>query len=632
MTHIQTLGIVEIPFQRLVLSDQNVRTTPADENAIRELAASIQSVGLLHSLVVQQASRGKVSIIAGSRRYAALALLVRDGTIKTSYKVPCRILPAEADATEVSLAENIERESMQPVDECSAFQKLINKGNSCADIAARFGYTELLIERRLALTRLSPFLLDQYRKGKATLELLQAFTLSSNHAQQENVWQTLPDWNRNPAQVRRLLAQKDIPASDGQVQFVTLAAYEAAGGRTKRDLFADEKGNGVYLLDADILACLVAEKLEGTAAAMKAEGWNWCEIQPEADYQALFRFRRMPGEPGPLPKKLEKKRAQLAAEFETLSSQLDGNEEETEECEELYERIQTIETEIDQIDNSRTPVYPDHTKQICGVILSLDERGNVRYDRGLLRKEDENSLRGALPEGSDSDDKRNEENSQQADAPTYSSSLIESLTTIKTAAIGAELAQQPGIALSTVVYTLLSSEFAFELSDYRSPSALQISRKVTSFREAEQSASAIALAEARQEILAQLPRESGQLWHWCLGQSQESLLRLLAYCAATAVYAIQTKNETPAHLRLRHADELAQALKLDMSRWFKPTTDTFFSRVSKVQIGEALAEAGKPADAAKLALKKAQLASAAEADIAGTGWLPAPIRIRKAQE
>jgi ParB family chromosome partitioning protein len=62
-----------------------------------------------------------------------------------------------------------------------------------------------------------------------------------------------------------------------------------------------------------------------------------------------------------------------------------------------------------------------------------------------------------------------------------------------------------------------------------------------------------------------------------------------------------------------------------MTKWFTPTGDNFFARVSKPQILAALTEAGKTApDASKL--KKAGMASHAAA-IKGTGWLPLPVRI-----
>jgi ParB-like chromosome segregation protein Spo0J len=90
----------------------NVRTTPTDDEATKQLAAPIQGVGLLQSLVVQQSPHGKYAVVAGDRRFNALTLLCAEGQISQTYKVLCRLLPSDADLTEISLAGNIGRESM----------------------------------------------------------------------------------------------------------------------------------------------------------------------------------------------------------------------------------------------------------------------------------------------------------------------------------------------------------------------------------------------------------------------------------------------------------------------------------------------------------------------------------------
>jgi hypothetical protein len=58
------------------------------------------------------------------------------------------------------------------------------------------------------------------------------------------------------------------------VRFVSLAAYEAAGGYVRRDLFSDDENAG-YIADAELLQKLVAQKLDATAAEVQAEGWGW---------------------------------------------------------------------------------------------------------------------------------------------------------------------------------------------------------------------------------------------------------------------------------------------------------------------------------------------------------------------
>ncbi len=112
-------------------------------------------------------------------------------------------------------------------------------------------------------------------------------------------------------------------------------------------------------------------------------------------------------------------------------------------------------------------------------------------------------------------------------------------------------------------------------------------------------------------------------------QPQEKLLELLAYCVSRTVHGVQTKTDNDA-ARLQHTDELARALGCDMTKWFTPTAENFFLRVSKSKISDAMGEAGTPITADGMKGKKAELAALAESKLAGTGWLPEPIRISAA--
>ena len=79
---------------------------------------------------------------------------------------------------------------------------------------------------------------------------------------------------------------------------------------------------------------------------------------------------------------------------------------------------------------------------------------------------------------------------------------------------------------------------------------------------------------------------------------------------------------------LAHADRLAQALDLDMvAAGWGPTVDTYLGRVTKGRIVQAVREA-KGERAAKLLepLKKGEMAEKAQVLLAGSGWLPEPLR------
>jgi hypothetical protein len=94
-----------IPLNKLLAWQGNVRKTDPGKG-IDELAASITAHGLLQSLVVRKDKRGKYAVVAGQRRLLALKALAETETIKADMNIPCRLLSDEADAAEISLAEN----------------------------------------------------------------------------------------------------------------------------------------------------------------------------------------------------------------------------------------------------------------------------------------------------------------------------------------------------------------------------------------------------------------------------------------------------------------------------------------------------------------------------------------------
>src|ERR1051325_8586161 len=236
-------NIVNLPLNKLTLWDGNVRKTNVLDG-IDERAASIAAHGLLQSLVVKKDKRGKFAVVAGQRRFLALSKLAGERTIEKTAPVPCQVMAGSIDGTELSLAENAVRADMHPADQFEAFRTLIDKGATTAEVAARFGVTEIVVRKRLKLGRLSPVILEAYRDGKIGLDEAQAFAVSDDHAAQERVFDNLPPW-ADAGNIREALTKGEVQAaSDKRVKFVGLEAYEAAGGTVRRDLFAEE---GCYL-------------------------------------------------------------------------------------------------------------------------------------------------------------------------------------------------------------------------------------------------------------------------------------------------------------------------------------------------------------------------------------------------
>src|SRR4029078_2332762 len=91
-------------------------------------------------------------------------------------------------AEEDSLAENVRRAPLHPVDQFRAFLALREKGHLEEEIAAQFFVSVAVVRQRLRLAAVSPKLLEVYAEDGMSLEQLMAFTVSPHHAPQDARW------------------------------------------------------------------------------------------------------------------------------------------------------------------------------------------------------------------------------------------------------------------------------------------------------------------------------------------------------------------------------------------------------------------------------------------------------------
>ena len=140
-------------------------------------------------------------------------------------------------------------------------------------------------------------------------------------------------------------------------------------------------------------------------------------------------------------------------------------------------------------------------------------------------------------------------------------------------------------------------------------------------------AAARSLTGRHQLWLASMPKHPEDLWATLSRLDAPSQQSLFAHCVGLSVNGVhEAYNRRPQ--ALAHADVLAKAVDLDMAAaGWTPTVDTYLGRVTKACILQAVREA-KGERAAHLIdhLKKGEMAEKAEALLAGSGWLPEPLR------
>ena len=608
-----------VPLSQLRPSKRNVRKTLG--TSITELAASIERVGLLQNLTVTLASDGEhYEVVAGGRRLAALKLLAKKRRIAKDYEVPC-LLVADVSARTASLTENVQREAMHPADQFEAFADLIAEGRPIEDIAADFGVTPLVVQRRLKLANVSPRLMADYRADAVNLDQLMALAITDDHAAQEAAFYDAPNWQRNPTALRERLTEREIDAHRHPlVRFVGLEAYEAAGGGIRRDLFADAD-QGIYLTDAALIDRLAQAKLAGIADEVRREGWAWVEAVPAATYADLQAFQRAPKERRKPNAREAKRIAKLQAKVlevgEALDAALDAEDEEKAEAlddegRRLGEQLEALEAEL--------LAYGSTVRAAAGVIVALDRQGEPVIHRGLLRDAEAKALRtlARVQSGIDPED-ADEEESPEPKKAGISEKLARRLSAHRTAALQIELARNPQASLAALVHGMVQRVLQ---DGYAVSLPIGISVRPQDRLEGyapdwPQSPAAVALRELQQAWGEKLPEDDSELFAVLLAMPQDELVRLLAVCMASTVDVVSSReHDAPGKV-------LAQAVGLDMAAWWKPTAEGYFSHVSKAVILEAMQQFA-PGQVSRLAkLKKADIASEAERLAEGTDWMPA---------
>ena len=146
----------------------------ADPERLQDLASSVRAHGVIEPLVVRKIGADDHKdictheLLCGSRRLEAARRAGHEHVPVTEW------VGTDQDAEEVSLVENLQTESLHPIDEALAYRRLHQHGDgdggdSLASLAKRVGKTKRLIAKRLALLDLSEEVQEAFAAGRIRL-------------------------------------------------------------------------------------------------------------------------------------------------------------------------------------------------------------------------------------------------------------------------------------------------------------------------------------------------------------------------------------------------------------------------------------------------------------------------------
>jgi ParB family chromosome partitioning protein len=253
--------------------------------------------------------------------------------------------------------------------------------------------------------------------------------------------------------------------------------------------------------------------------------------------------------------------------------------------------------------------------------VTLAGDGSVRIERGFVRPEDD-------PKSKAKAEQEGERPAKDADglAP-HSEKLVAELTAQRTSALRNELGQHPATAFLALVHALALD--TFYPSNEGSCLEIKLERMaLTGYAPGIGESLAERECGLRHAAWGKRLSHGGPkaLWTFIHGLTDDERMSLLAHCVSLTANAIRAPRQS-ADESEANAAILARETGLDMGAYWQPTAASYFARVSKERIVQAVREGVSGQAAENIArMKKQAMAEAAEAALKGKGWLPAILR------
>ncbi|MEO1019490.1 MAG: ParB/RepB/Spo0J family partition protein, partial [Pseudomonadota bacterium] len=227
---------LSLALSQLVIGKDNPRANSEEDEDITALATSIAAIGLIQPLIVIKRS-GKYSILDGRRRFLAMKHLEAEGTISSDFSVPAMQVSQKHKAA--GLVANIQRRNMTPVETFAAVSALSKSMKSPDKIARVLGLEVRTVRQHQALGGLPVDFLSALEAGHVRFDMAKALCRVDDLERRRQFIDQALAGELQFWQLRNILKSEKHRSDEHIAQFVTEAAYVAAGGKVEGDLFDD---------------------------------------------------------------------------------------------------------------------------------------------------------------------------------------------------------------------------------------------------------------------------------------------------------------------------------------------------------------------------------------------------------
>ena len=172
-----------------------------DREKLHELAQSIKENGVIQPIIVRQSPVIGYEILAGERRYRASLLA-------GLHSIPAVVKQlSDQEMMVQAIIENLQRENLNPIEEARAYESLVDKGFTHAEIADKMGKSRPYISNSIRLLSLPEQIISEVENGKLSQAHARSL-VGLNKEQQDYFFQRIIEEDISVRKLEALLTEK----------------------------------------------------------------------------------------------------------------------------------------------------------------------------------------------------------------------------------------------------------------------------------------------------------------------------------------------------------------------------------------------------------------------------------------
>jgi len=178
-------SILEVEIDKIEVNPYQPRTH-FNEETLRELASSIQELGVIQPITVRKLANNNFQLVSGERRFRASKLI----GLTT---IPAYIrLANDQEMLEMALVENIQRQDLDPIEVALSYQRLIDEIQLTQEqLSTRVGKNRSTVTNYLRLLKLDPIVQTGMRDGFLSMGHGRALIAIENQDTQLDIYEKI---------------------------------------------------------------------------------------------------------------------------------------------------------------------------------------------------------------------------------------------------------------------------------------------------------------------------------------------------------------------------------------------------------------------------------------------------------